>query len=148
VVGKDIAPGTYTTLGEDGCYWERERDTSGDFNSILANDNGSGPSVVTILPSDGAFKSQSCGDWSPLPSSGPQKTSFADGIWAVGIDVAPGTYHTDGGGSCYWERESDFTASGTNSIIANDNASGPATVTVASTDKGFKSRGCGTWTKQ
>jgi hypothetical protein len=147
-VGKDIAPGTYTTQGEDGCYWERDSDLTGNFNSVLANDNGSGPSVVTILPTDAGFKSQNCGEWSPLPSSGPQATSFADGIWAVGITIAPGTYRTDGGGSCYWERESDFTANGTNSIIANDNASGPATVTINSTDKGFKSQGCGTWAKQ
>lgn len=148
VVGKDIAPGTYTTMGKDGCYWERERDTSGLSASILANDTGSGPSVVTILPTDGGFKSLNCGEWSPLPSSGPQSTSFGDGIWAVGITIAPGTYHAAGGAGCYWERERDFTAKGTTSIIAIDTPSGPATVTVAATDKAFKSQGCGTWSKQ
>lgn len=75
------------------------------------------------------------------------KASFGDGTWRVGTDIQPGTYHTAGGDGCYWERSSSTSGSG-DDIIANDNASGPTTVTIAPTDAAFKSQNCGTWTLQ
>ena len=69
----------------------------------------------------------------------------------MGTDIQPGTYQTQGPASsaipnCYWERDSS--ASGElSSIIANGNTQGSATVTVASTDKLFKTQGCQQWTK-
>ena len=41
---------------------------------------------------------------------------------------------------------SGFTGS-FNEIVANANVDGPVNVTIGSTDKGFKSTRCGTWTK-
>ena len=145
-VGTDIAPGTYTTSGASGCYWERESSLSGGSDSILANDNTVGQVTVTIPSTDAGFKTQGCGTWSALPTSGQPSTSFGDGIWAVGTQVAPGTYTTAGGASCYWERESDLTG-GSSSLIANDSPAGQVSVTIAPTDKGFKTQDCGTWTK-
>lgn len=64
LVGKDIKAGTYRAANESGsCYWERLSGTSGDFDDILANDNASGPVVVTIRSSDEAFSTQRCGSW-------------------------------------------------------------------------------------
>lgn len=68
VVGEDIEPGTYKTAGaEDGvfryCYWERQKNTDGDFNSIITNGGGDGPTTVTIKNSDGAFQTQGCKTW-------------------------------------------------------------------------------------
>lgn len=40
LVGEDIKAGTYKTAGPDsefGCYWERAKDASGEFGSIIAN---------------------------------------------------------------------------------------------------------------
>ena len=147
-VGKEIAAGTYATTGGPNCYWERQADFTGSTNSTLANDNASGPVIVTITPSDAGFQSQGCGTWSSLPSSGSQATSVAgDGYYAVGITIAPGTYSTTGGSNCYWETDSDYTGS-SNSTIANDNPTGPTTVTIASPAVLFKTSGCATWTKQ
>ena len=147
-VGKEIAAGTYATTGGPNCYWERQADFTGSTNSTLANDNASGPVIVTITPSDAGFKSQGCGTWSSLPSSGSQATSVAgDGYYAVGITIAPGTYSTTGGSNCYWETDSDYTGS-SNSTIANDNPTGPTTVTIDSPAVLFKTSGCATWTKQ
>jgi hypothetical protein len=146
VVGTQVAAGTYHTNGGEGCYWEREKDLTGGSDSTLANDNVTGPAIVTVLPTDAGFKTSSCGRWSPLAGSGPQTSSFDQGYWAVGIDIAPGTYSTDGGDGCYWERMSDFTGS-PDSTLANDNPDGPTTVTIAPTDKGFKTSSCSTWTK-
>jgi hypothetical protein len=54
LVGTDIKAGTYKTAGPasndvlDSCYWERAKDDSGDWQSILANDNLTGPGRVTV----------------------------------------------------------------------------------------------------
>jgi hypothetical protein len=80
----------------------------------------------------------------PPPPPGP-KTTFGNGTWRVGKDIQAGTYHTNGGSGCYWERQSG-TGGSLDDIIANDNATGPVTVTIDETDAAFKSQGCGTWT--
>ena len=64
LVGTDIVAGTYKTPGGASCYYARLKDTSGSFNSILANNNTNGPAVVTIAATDGAFESTRCGTWS------------------------------------------------------------------------------------
>lgn len=52
LVGTDIAAGSYKTKGDSdfgvGCYWERAKDDSGEFGSIISNDYADGPSRVTI----------------------------------------------------------------------------------------------------
>lgn len=69
--------------------------------------------------------------------------TFDDGTYQVGTDIEPGTYTTTGGDGCYWARLSDFSGE-TDAIIANDNAEGPAVVTIAPSDAGFTSSRCGT----
>jgi hypothetical protein len=126
---------------------ERDSDLSEDLGAILANENTSGHMVVTILSSDVGFTTQSCGTWTPLPTTGSKSTTFGDGIWAVGVNIAPGTYSAPGGADCYWERDSDLTGDAS-AILANDNPSGPVTVTIESGDAAFQTQGCGTWKPQ
>lgn len=64
-----VAPGKYkTTVPANAivCYWERLKDTSGDFGAIIANETGKAgqPMLVTIAKTDGAFKTTGCGTWS------------------------------------------------------------------------------------
>lgn len=69
VVGTDILPGTYRTVGSTSsfpCYWSRLKDTSGDFAAIIANGNPDGPTTVTISGSDGAFQTTGCNAWSKV----------------------------------------------------------------------------------
>lgn len=70
------------------------------------------------------------------------KSSFGDGTWVVGKDISPGTYRSQGGKGCYWERLSGF---GGHNIIANDFGSVRPVVTIAPKDKGFKTEDCGSW---
>ncbi len=147
LVGRNIAAGTYKTSGGPDCYWARLSGLSGSLSDIIANDLPQGQSIVTISPNDVAFTSDGCGTWVPAPTVGPQATSFGDGTFAVGIDIAPGTYITPGGVNCYWARLSGF--GGTlGEIITNDLPQGQAIVSIDPTDKGFTSDGCGTWTRQ
>jgi len=149
-VGTDIQPGTYRTrTGSPGCYWERMKDFTGGIDSFLANDNTDNPAVVTILPTDAGFKSQNCGTWTQdLSAITTSQTTFGDGVYIVGTDMLPGTYKSSGQTGCYWERMKDFTGSGSDSILANDSTDTPAIVTIQASDKGFKSKDCGTWTNQ
>jgi hypothetical protein len=76
-------------------------------------------------------------------------TTFNEGRFVVGTDIAPGTYHTAGPSGeldCYWERLKD-TNGATDSIIANNLGPGPATVTINTSDGAFQTRWCSTWTK-
>ncbi|MGI8553453.1 MAG: hypothetical protein ACR2PL_22120 [Dehalococcoidia bacterium] len=148
IVGSDIQPGIYRSLNPSGdCYWERESGFSGELQDILANDNPAGPAVVSIGPTDRGFKSEDCGTWtadlSPITSS--LTAPFGDGTYIVGTDIAAGTWRATGGSDCYWERLGGF--GGTlRDTIANDFA-GASIVTISTMDRGFKSDGCGTWTK-
>ncbi|AKJ12662.1 hypothetical protein ABB07_22315 [Streptomyces incarnatus] len=153
-VGSDVKPGTYRTTGntDDMCYWERAKDAKGESGSLLANDNVTGTSYVTVKPTDKIFKSSGCKDWEavdPKAKGTPVSSMDGDGgMYKVGTDIAPGTYKSTGNGddSCYWERAKDA-EHGLDSIIANDNVTGTAVVTVSPGDAYFKTTGCGAWKK-
>ena len=149
VVGVDIAPGTYRTrVATEGCYWERLSGFDGSLDAIIANQFSNSYEVVTIAPGDAGFNSDGCGDWSADLSAITSDPSapFGDGVYIVGTDIAPGTWRAAGGDDCYWERTAGF--GGTlDEIIANDFTSGSAVVTIAASDAGFRTSGCGSWTR-
>ncbi|MFD7442350.1 hypothetical protein [Streptomyces sp. NPDC059909] len=152
-VGKDIQPGLYRTSGNDDgmCYWERAKDSSGEMDSLLANDNVTGTSYVTVKASDKVFKSSDCKDWEAVDEKAkgsPKSEMKGDGgMFKVGADIAPGTYKSTGNDDmCYWERSKDASHS-TDAIIANENAKGAAIVKIAPGDAYFKTTGCKDWTK-
>lgn len=153
-VGTDIKPGTYRTTGNtDGmCYWERAKDSSGEMDSLLANDNVTGTSYVTVKASDKLFSSSGCKDWEAVDEkakgSPASKMAGDGGMFRVGVDIAPGTYKSTGNtdDSCYWERAKDA-AHGLESITANNNVTGSAVVTISSSDAYFKTTGCQDWKK-
>ena len=62
-VPQEVKPGTYRTSGEDGCYWARLRNLSGDFDAITANGNTDGPTTVQIRSGDKGFETRRCGTW-------------------------------------------------------------------------------------
>lgn len=74
-------------------------------------------------------------------------TSFGDGTYLVGSEIAPGTYKSDNkSGFCYYERLSGVTGS-FGDIITNGSPKGPAIIEIPATDKAFRTSGCGTWVK-
>lgn len=65
LVGTDIKSGTYKSPGDDtgiGCYWERAKDDSGDFDSIIANEAVDGPGRVTVNSGE-IFKTSGDCEW-------------------------------------------------------------------------------------
>lgn len=68
LVGEDVEAGSYKTDGPstsdilDSCYWARNSDDSGEFDSIIANDNITGPSRVTLAKGEVFETSGEC-EW-------------------------------------------------------------------------------------
>jgi hypothetical protein len=84
---------------------------------------------------------------STTPTAPAPMTTFGDGSYVIGPDVAPGTYHTDGlvAGSttpCTWERDADTEGK---TVLAHDSVTGPTTVVILAGDGGFKTNGCQPW---
>ena len=151
IVGTDVQPGTYRTRQPANlCYWERLSGFGGSLDEVIANGAGSGYFTVTIAAGDLGFSSSGCGTWSADLSAvtSPAGPIDEDGVYIVGTDIAPGTWKSTGGAfGCYVARLSGF--GGTlDDVITNDVSSdGGLIVTIASSDKGFETSGCGTWTK-
>lgn len=64
-VGLDMRPGTYRSAGGDACNWARLYGFTG--NSQFDIHLGSGPTTVTIGPTDVGFESRRCGSWTLVP---------------------------------------------------------------------------------
>jgi hypothetical protein len=80
----------------------------------------------------------------PPAPAGPA-TSFGDGTFVVGTDIAAGTYKASPSKKCYWARLSS--TENELDILANHYATGPTTVTIKTSDAAFVSQRCGQWTK-
>lgn len=82
----------------------------------------------------------------PKPA-GPGSVMNADGVYVVGTDIQPGTWHTTGaqggsGGNCYVAL---LSSTNTSDIIDNANVTGPDTITVNSGVKAVQTSGCNAW---
>lgn len=149
-IGEEVQAGTTyrTRTADSGCYWARLSGFGGTLGEIIANDNTSGPAIVTIGPSDVGFQSNRCGKWTrdlSTITASPTEPFKGNGTYIVNVDIAPGTWQASDAGSCYWSRLRGFGGAGTAEIIANNN--GVGIVTISANDRGFKTSRCGTWTK-
>jgi len=149
-VGTKIAPGTYVTKSSTNlCYWERVSSFDGSFDSILANDIGSGQRIVTIAEGDYGFTSDRCGSWIRLSDSSTSNASSiaGTGIVAVNRHVRPGTYQSvNKSTGCYWATLSGFSGE-LDDIVENDfnGSKGTFIVDIGEDVVGFESSRCGTW---
>lgn len=90
----------------------------------------------------------------PTSAAGPL-TSFGDGTHEVGTgpgQIPPGTYVATVPEQvfdfCMWSRLKGFSGEGRDTItFGTGNKGDKQRVTIAPTDKGFETKGCGIWTK-
>lgn len=92
---------------------------------------------------------------STAPAAGGPLTSFGDGTHEVGTgpgQIPPGTYTAvvpdQAFDFCMWTRLKGFSGEGRDVItFGTGNAGDKQRVTIAASDKGFETKGCGTWAK-
>jgi hypothetical protein len=143
-VGTTIKPGRYTSP-TGNCTWKRLNAYGDSDANVIASDTSSGRAVVQIESSDVAFSSTAaCGAWTKWVPPPTPATTFSDGDWVVGADIAPGTYRSVNGYDCYWELGRGFDHD-LSEIITTDNSPGTASITIPSSAVRFTSKGCGTW---
>ncbi|MEY2463321.1 MAG: hypothetical protein QOH64_1459 [Acidimicrobiaceae bacterium] len=140
-VGSQLPAGTYRTTHSMSCHWARQ-------NGIADSYGHGGPMIVTVHASDAGFTSESCVQWSnDLYAMKSPADPIPPGVWQVGAEVAPGTYHASPLSSsrpCFWERDSGFGGT-TNEIIDNNMSAAEASITIAASDAGFNTDGCTSW---
>jgi hypothetical protein len=83
------------------------------------------------------------------PSVSPMDEMSGDGVYVVGQDIRKGTWHTTGavggsGGNCYYAL---LSSTDTQSIIDNNNTTGPATIMVGPGVAAVQVSGCNPWTR-
>ncbi|KAA1431958.1 hypothetical protein [Mycolicibacter arupensis] len=79
---------------------------------------------------------------SPAPPPAPKQVIDGDGTFAVGTDIVPGTYRSDGprdGNACYWRRI------GGEKTLDSAMTKKPQVVLIEPTDTAFRTDRCQTW---
>ena len=98
--------------------------------------------AALVLGSCVAFSGVASADPAPAPPPGPKTTIDADGTYAVGKDIQPGTYSSAGPvgeGACYWKR-----SNGTD-ILDNALSKKAQIVQIEPTDTSFTTNECQAW---
>ena len=133
-VGTDIPAGEYVVQNTSdlSCYIEVSSDSSGEFDSIITNDNLDTFGYITLQ--DGQYFTVNRGRFAAEAEV--QITSkngvYSEGMYKVGKDLPAGEYKVTCNSeySCYIEVSSDSTGN-FDSIITNDNFDGEKYVTVS-----------------
>ncbi len=141
----DVAPATYRTSGGPHCSWAIISSFGPPPDDFVSDNPPAGPDIVTLAPTAKGFRTDGCGTWTSAPYTGTVASTFGDGTYAVGVEIRPGAYRAPGGPGCSWARLFAF---GEGNEGSNYRESGPGSysVIIPSTDLGFETRHCGTWT--
>jgi hypothetical protein len=112
---------------------------------ILFNSLVTGSPVTTLAPATTSSTSSTTTSTTTTTTT-TIPGSFIDGTKVVGVNFVAGRYATSTATSCYWERLRGFSGSLSDVIANNIVSSSRVIVDVLSTDVGFKTSRCGTWT--
>ena len=161
LVGPEVAPGRYrASSSTEACQWWRISGFSGEYfnNGDVQwlediTDGGyveEGAAIAEIAPSDAAFVSYGCGEWTTdFTARATPGQPFGGGTFLVGSEIAPGRYRTapQSDRTCHWRRLSGFSGFRSSHLgyQSVESGSGHAIVDIAPSDVGFSSRGCGIW---
>jgi hypothetical protein len=67
-----------------------------------------------------------------------------DGTWLIGKEIKRGTYRSEGGEWCFWERLRDLSGE-PDGVMSHGFVRGPQVVAMGPDDVAFASQGCGQW---
>lgn len=126
-VGADLPAGEYVLISSGGGYFEICSDSTGSFESIIANGNFDTNSIVTV--SDGMYLDFSRADAYAIDAS-PDLDISKEGMFKVGKHLPAGEYKIHSDDSGYVQVTSDSTQS-FESILSNDNFTGDSYITLS-----------------
>lgn len=120
-VGKDIPSGEYVLFATDDFgYFSVNKDASGKLDSIIANDIFNYNSIIT-LKNGQYLEMKRC---KAVKASSVKVNTSGEGMFRVGIDIAPGTYQLIATRSPYaYVAVSSSSNHNLNDIVMNDNFS-------------------------
>jgi hypothetical protein len=98
--------------------------------------------TVSIPPSDPSSTPSSVSAPTSTKPPGPATSFSGDGTFRVGVDIQAGTYRSEGGAACYWERLRGL--SGAIEDMITNGVAGPP-VQILPSDVAFKTQACGSW---
>jgi hypothetical protein len=143
LIGIDIMPGHWETTGTgDYCYWQRSRDDGSPITSHYGEAGG----TITLQTSDYLIQMNGCGTAVYVETRQPELAPDAfdpkeSGFYTVGIEIAPGVWHSTGtGDACYYARYDDQQG-----IIDNYFGDSGITITIQPGDYEVELDECGTW---
>lgn len=132
-VGTDIPAGEYVITSYTQMYVEVASDSTGDFDSIIMNENISGRYYVSV--SDGQYLTFTSGTATPADQTSaytPAGGVYKEGMYKVGKDIPAGEYKvhpTEGMG--YYEVDSGLGGGSLDNIVSNENFETDVYVTVS-----------------
>lgn len=142
-VGSEIAIGKWRSTGTgDRCSWERY-DDQGEINR---NYYGYAGGVITVQSDDFEIELENCGTWVYIENQEqtlePEASSPKDdGIYLVGVDIAPGLWRSTGqSDDCYWTHND-----GNQEIIDNHFGQAGGSMIIHESDFEVAMENCGTW---
>lgn len=131
-VGKDIKAGEYVVVSDHSGagYMQVSKDSSGDINGIICNENIQNRTIITIK--DGQYFEVKDGEIYPIdkaPKVETKDNGLPSGMYKVGKDIKPGEYKVSSEANGYVE-VSNNSLQVTESIVSNDNFKGEKYITV------------------
>lgn len=147
-MGSDIQPGLYKVIVKNSFmnmgYIDRSRDARMELDSIIANGIISNSGYVRLKEGDAYVKIQGATLYPEDTIKTNIRDVFEDGIYLVGVDIAPGTYKVEVTDTTmdmgYVERQSDVSME-LDDIIANEIFQGQGYVEIMSSDFSVKVQG-------
>lgn len=130
-VGADLAAGEYYLTADNGsAYFQVTKDSSGEFESIITNDNFSTNRYITVK--DGQYiDMKGCTAYKPedAPKLKAENNTYPEGMYKIGTDIPAGEYKINAEDMGYCEVSTSSTGN-MESIVTNDNFSGEKYITI------------------
>jgi len=131
-IGADMPAGEYVLMANSMAYIQVSKDSTGQMESIISNDNFSNRSILTVA--DGQYLTlRDCTAYAfkDAPETEPSADGFLpEGMYKVGVDLPAGEYKVFADSMGYMEVNSS-SSHDMGGIVSNDNFQGDKYITVA-----------------
>jgi len=132
-VGPDIAAGEYLVISKNTAYIQCSKDSTGNLESVVFNDNLSTGSNSYVTLNEGEYFKLSGGEMYPVaqaPSVVPKDGLYKDGMYKVGSDIPAGEYKVKVTGGNGYTEVSTSSRHQTDDIVSNENLDADSYITV------------------